>query len=78
MSKGLKVSHWNVQRLLNKTDQLKETVRDLKTQSHVLGISETWLNDKYNDEFVKMPDYHHPPELKDRTQAVHGDLYIRI
>ncbi len=44
----------------------------------MLGINETWLNDKYNDEFEKMPEYHHLPEHKDRTLVVHGGILLYI
>lgn len=77
--RGLKITHWNVQCLTNKIDQVKKIVEDPKTQPDVLGITETWLQpDKHNDSFVKVSGYHYPPERKDRTRATHGGVITYI
>ncbi len=72
--KGLKITHWNVQCLINKTDQLQKLVYEPRDQPDILGITETWLSAKYDDSFVNMPGYHNPPQRKDRTYAALAKL----
>ncbi len=76
--KGLKITHWNVQCLINKTDQLQKLVYEPRDQPDILGITETWLSDKYDDSFVNMPGYHNPRQRKDRTYATHGGVITYI
>ncbi len=61
-TKGLKITHWNVQCITNKMDQIKQILRDTKSQPHILDQTETWLTDTYKDSYVKLPAYHHLPE----------------
>ncbi len=75
---GLKISHWNVQCITNKMDQIKQIVRDTKSQPQILGLTETWLTDTYKDSYVKLPGYHHPPEHKDRTLAAHDGVITYV
>ncbi len=77
-SKRLKITHWNVQCITNKMDQLKQIVRDTKSQPNILGLTETWLTDTYKDSYFKLPGYHHPPEHKDRTCAAHGGVIAYV
>ena len=75
--KGLEITHWDVQCLSNKADQVKQIVKDPKTQPDVLGITETWLQpDKHNKEFTQISGYQFPLERKGRTRATHGGVII--
>ncbi len=73
-TKGLKIAHWNIQCLTNKIDQIKLLIQDPKHQPDVLGLTETWLNSSYNEDFVKILGYHHPPQKKDGICAAHGGI----
>ncbi len=68
----------NVQCLINKNDQLWKLVYEPRDQPDILGITETWLGDKYDDSFVNMPGYHNPSQRKDRTYAAHGGVITYI
>ena len=43
-AKGLHIAHLNIRSLINKSDVFKAQFKD--TNLHILGLSETWLNDK--------------------------------
>ena len=48
--KVLRITHWNVQCITDKIDQLKTRQRYYDgpgAQADILGLSETWLNSKY-------------------------------
>ncbi len=74
----MKITHWNVQCLTNKTDQLQKQVYEQRDQPDICGIIETWLSDKYDDSFVNMPSYHNPPQRKDGTKAAHQGIITYI
>ncbi len=76
--KGLKITNWNVQCPTYKTDQLWKLVYKQRDQPNILGITETWLSDKYDDSFINMPGYHNPPQRKDRTCIAHVGVIIYI
>ncbi len=55
LQKGLKIAHLNIQSLYNKTDYVNLLLHD--NNIDVLGISETWLDDKIDDSELTINDY---------------------
>ena len=55
-SRGLRIAHLNVRSLRNKSDSLRLEGLDNRTID-ILTLSETWLDDCYEDSHVTIPGY---------------------
>ena len=55
-AKGMHIAHLNARSIPNKWEMLKMNV--MSTNLHILGISETWLNESLPDELYRLPNYH--------------------
>ena len=53
-SKGIHIAHFNVRSLMNKWDVFKSQFGD--SNIHIMGLSETWLNDKIPSNILKLAD----------------------
>ena len=49
MPKGLKIGESNVQSLSNKTEQMRQIIDAEGNNIHILGVTETWLNNSHTD-----------------------------
>ena len=69
MPSGLKVTQWNLRSIAprngnTKLDQLKTILHDPDKESHILGITETWLDADFNTNSMNIKGY--VPERVDR------------
>lgn len=55
-SRGLRIAHLNIRSLSNKSDSLRLEGLDNRTID-ILTLSETWLDDCYEDSHVTIPEY---------------------
>ena len=51
-SKGIHIAHLNVRSILNKWETFQTQFENSNT--HILGLSETWLNDRIPPNFLKL------------------------
>ena len=82
MPKGIKLTQWNLRSICptghNTTlDQLRHIVRDPWKECHVLCITETWLNETYQDKDLLIKSFH-PPQRRDRVGKSGGGVAIYI
>ena len=62
MPSGLKIVHWNLQRIAphqgnTKLDELKLLLSNPGKECHILGITETWLDANFTDSEIQIPGY---------------------
>ena len=74
---GLKMGHWNLQSMGNKYDQLKPILEQSKKEIDILGISESWLDEKCLDSLVNIAGYN--LEHKDRIiEKSGGGVFVYL
>ena len=82
MSRGLKVVQWNLRSICptgnnTKLDELRLILRDPWKQCHVLGDTESWLNETYDNKDVAIDGYH-PPQRCDRVGKSGGGVAVYV
>ena len=76
MPKGLKIGQWNVQSLYNKTEQMRQILDAEGNNIHILGITETWLNNSHSDSEIAIHGYN--LERRDRTECHGGGVAVYV
>ena len=75
--KGFRIGHLNIQGLTNKIDQLKLLLQSDENLIHILGISETKLNQMHPDTPFEVNGYQ-KPFRRDRTENAGGGLMVYV
>ena len=75
--KGFRIGHINIQGLTNKIDQLKLLLQSEQNVIHILGISETKLNQVHPDTSFDINGYQ-KPFRRDRTENAGGGLLVYV
>ena len=70
LSKGFKCAHWNVQSICNKMEDLTLLLCGSTNSMDFVAITETWLNDSYNDAWTSIPGFN--CERRDRNSSQRG------
>ena len=68
MPKGLKIGQWNVQSLYNKTEQMRQILDAEGNNIHILGITETWLNNSHSNSEIAAPTLSAKQSIGDYTE----------
>ena len=55
LKRGMKIAHFNINRLLNKVDGVRELL--IKYKLDILALSETWLITDISDDEINIPGY---------------------
>ena len=76
MPKGLKIGEWNVQSLYNKTEQIRHMLDAEGNHIHILGVTETWLNNSRTDSEIAIYGYN--LERCDRTECHGGGVALYV
>ena len=69
--KNFSLVHYNVQSLLNKTDQIQMELPHFD----IIALSETWLSPTTDDNNIKLIKYQHPFR-KDRQTNTNGGVIV--
>jgi len=82
MQKGIKLVQWNLRSICptsnnTKLDELRYILQNPWDKCHVLCITETWLNDSYQNKDIAISGYH-PPERCDRSNKSGGGVAIYV
>lgn len=69
---GLKITHWNLNSFAphqnnNKLDEIRLLLKNPGKETHILGITESWLNRNFKNSHVNIPGY--KVERLDREQV---------
>ena len=75
--KGFRMGHMNIQGLSNKMDQVRLLLESDKNQIHVLGLSETKLNDIHPDSVFEINGFQ-KPFRKDRLTNSGGGVLVYV
>ena len=70
LQKGFKCAHWNVQSICNKMEELTLLLCGSTNSMDFVAITETWLNDSYNDAWTSIPGFN--CERRDRNSSQRG------
>ena len=75
--KGFRIGHLNIQGISNKIDQLKLLLQSQENLIHVLGLSETKLNERHPDTPFEINGYQ-KPFRRDRSENAGGGLLVYV
>lgn len=75
--KGFRIGHLNIQGLRNKIDQLRLLLQSKQNLIHVLGLSETKLNEVHPDAPFEIDGFQ-KPFRRDRTENAGGGLLVYV
>lgn len=81
-SRGIKLVQWNIRSLCptgsnTKLDQLRLLLREPDRECHILGITESWLNNSYDNKDLMIQGFY-PPERFDRSDRSGGGVAVYI
>ena len=76
-SRGLRIAHLNIRSLRNKSDSLRLEGLDSRTID-ILTLSETWLDDCYEDSHVTIPGYNCIRLDRSGAKEGHGGVAIFV
>ena len=75
--KGFRIGHINIQGLSNKIDQLKLLLQSGQNQFHILGVSETKLNNIHPDSPFHINGFQ-KPFRRDRKENAGGGILVYL
>ena len=76
MPRGLTIGEWNVQSLYNKIEQMRHVLDARGNNIHILGITETWLNNCHTNCQIAIQGY--SIERHDRAEGIGGGVAVYI